>query len=187
MVCGKNNNPLKVSKLAQVGIVVKDLDRAMKYYEEVFGIGPWMLFEGESTYCLKRGRETEVKLKIVVAYAGSVQFELIQVLEGDTVHQEFLEERGEGLHHLGFQVHDLEKRLSICKERGIGILQRGTLKKMGLTIDYAYLDTVDAGGVIFEYIQTRFLGIPVKQWPFLVKLLARLQRRLGLVAPRSTP
>ena len=49
-----------------------------------------------------------------------------------------------------------------------------------MTIDYAYLDTLDTVGVILEFIQTRFLGFKARQWPFLLKLVARIQRRFGI-------
>ncbi len=48
-----------------------------------------------------------------------------------------------------------------------------------MTIDYAYLDTVDEVGVILEFIQTRFLGLRASQAPFLLKTLARIQKRFG--------
>ncbi len=62
---------------------------------------------------------------------------------------------------------------------GIKVLQRGVLKQMGMKIDYAYLDTVETGGVIFEFIQSSFFGIPAPQLPALMKLVAGLQRRFG--------
>ena len=71
------------------------------------------------------------------------------------------------------------QRLLACREAGIDILQRGTLKQLGMTIDYAYLDTLDSVGVILEFIQTRFLGLKARQWPGLLKLVARVQRRFG--------
>ena len=66
-----------------------------------------------------------------------------------------------------------------CREAGIEVLQQATLKQLGITIDYAYLDTLDSVGVILEFIQTRFLGLKARQWPFLLKLAARIQRRFG--------
>lgn len=58
-------------------------------------------------------------------------------------------------------VQNLDKRLDACREMGIGILQRGTIKDIGLTIDYAYLDTVDEAGIILEFIQWRLGPIPL--------------------------
>ncbi|MBU4173788.1 MAG: hypothetical protein KKB90_02680 [Actinobacteria bacterium] len=57
-------------------------------------------------------------------------------------------------------MNNLTQRLEAAGEAGIEVLQRGTLKQIGLTIEYAYLDTAGTGGVIIEYIQSRFLGLP---------------------------
>ncbi len=74
---------------------------------------------------------------------------------------------------------NLEERLEAAREQGIGILQRGTLKQLGMTIDYAYLDTAESTGIILEFIQTRFLGMRARQYPLLLKAVARIQKRFG--------
>jgi len=171
---------LHMPRLAQIGIYVKDMDRSIEQYEKVFGIGPWLVLEGESDYCMDRGKETTVKGRIGMGYTGKVQMELIEILEGPNLYLDTLGDLDEGLHHLGFAVDNLEERLQACREAGIEVLQRGTLKQLGMTIDYAYLDTLDTVGVILEFIQTRFLGFKARQWPFLLKLVARIQRRFGI-------
>ncbi|MDY6796593.1 MAG: VOC family protein [Actinomycetota bacterium] len=171
---------LRMPALEQVGIVVTDLNKAIDYYRGTFGIGPWLILEGETEYCMDRGREITLKGRIGMGYSGRIQFELIEILEGDSFHLHTLGDRDEGLHHLGFAVDNLEERLAACREAGIDILQRGTLKQMGMTIDYAYLDTIETVGVILEFIQTRFLGFRARQWPWMLKLVARLQQRFGI-------
>ncbi len=151
---------LKLPRLGQVGIVVRDVGKAMDYYRDTFGLGPWAVFDGEPETCVDRGREISFKGRMAMAQAGPVQVELIQILEGEGIHTEFLREHGEGIHHLGFFVNNLAQRLEAAGEAGIEVLQRGPLKQIGLTIEYAYLDTAGTGGVIIEYIQSRFLGLP---------------------------
>jgi methylmalonyl-CoA/ethylmalonyl-CoA epimerase len=170
---------LRMPRLAQVGIYVKDMDRAIERFEKVFGIGPWLVLTGETEYCLDRGCEVVVKGRIAMGYTGRIQLELINILEGNNLYLDTLGGLDEGLHHLGFAVDNLEERLKACREAGIEVLQRGTLKQLGMTIDYAYLDTVGEVGLILEFIQTRFLGFKASQAPFLIKLLARTQRRFG--------
>jgi len=80
---------------------------------------------------------------------GSVELELIQPITAPTIYHDFLQEKGEGLHHLGFDVKDIEKKLVLCKEMGIKIIQGG----QGATSHFEYLDTEEVGGVIFELIQ----------------------------------
>ena len=170
---------LHVPRLFQIGIYVKDMDASIAQYEEVFGIGPWLVMEGETESCTDRGCEATVAGRMGMGYSGKVQFELIQITSGPNLYLDTLGGLDEGLHHLGFEVDNLEERLRACRDAGIDILQRGTLKQLGMTIDYAYLDTLEEVGVILEFIQTRFLGMKARQWPFLLKLAARMQRRFG--------
>jgi catechol 2,3-dioxygenase-like lactoylglutathione lyase family enzyme len=165
---------LRLPATSQLGFVVHDTDETARYYEQVFGLGPWSIMEGESADCTNRGKPVTIRGKIGVAQVGAVQFELIQILEGESIHSEFLQERGEGLHHVGFHVRDIDARLEACKEAGIELLQRGTIKQGPITIDYAYLDTVSIGGVVFEYIQYRLGPVPVVLPPLMMKGLSRL-------------
>jgi methylmalonyl-CoA/ethylmalonyl-CoA epimerase len=80
---------------------------------------------------------------------GPVELELIQPLSGPTIFDEFLQSGREGLHHLGFDVKDMETRLERYQSIGIGVIQQGRHKAGG----FAYLDTEKIGGVIFELIQ----------------------------------
>jgi catechol 2,3-dioxygenase-like lactoylglutathione lyase family enzyme len=151
---------LKVPRLGQVGVIVKDIDETIDYYENVFGIGPWAVFLGEPVMCVEAGGQIDFKGKIAMAQAGTVQIELIQILEGRSAHSEFLNRSGEGIHHVGFFVNDISERIRAAKEAGIEIIQHGLLKQLGVSIEYVYLDTTASGGVIMEFIQPRFLGMP---------------------------
>lgn len=165
----------KLPRVGQIGFVVHDVDRAMEYYRDTFGLGPWLVVEPRQSTCLVRGQPVEARLKFALAYSGSVQIELIEVLAGETVHTEALRERGEGLHHLGFFTPNLGKRLTACRQRGIEILQQGTIAHLGLTIDYAYLDTVTIGGVIVEFIQSRFGKLNIGMPPLLHRIVVALE------------
>ncbi len=131
----------KFSKVDQIGIVVKDMEATMNFYEKMFGIEPFPTVESAVD---------SAKLRIGSFQLGEVQIELIQVLEGETIHSKFLEKRGEGLHHLGFFVEDIEKELARIKKEGIEVLERGTV--LGV-VKFAYLDTKKVLGVVLELIQ----------------------------------
>ena len=172
-VSEKIRKKLRLPATSQLGFVVRDTDETARYYEEVFGLGPWAIMEGETTDCTNRGEPVTIRGKIGVAQVGAVQFELIQIMEGESIHSEFLQERGEGLHHVGFYVRDLEARLEACRDAGIDVLQKGTIKQGPITINYAYLDTVSIGGVVFEYIQYRLGPVTLVLPPFMMKGLSR--------------
>lgn len=166
---------LRLPALGQIGFVVQDAAATADFYQRIFGLGSWVISEGETVRCTNRGKETTVRGKVAMAQAGSVQLELVQIVGGESIHLEHLQSKGEGLHHLGFFVRDLETRLRACREAGIEVLQRGSLKQAGLSIEYAYLDTVAIGGVIFEYIEPRLAGFPVGVHPRVLKAMNRLR------------
>jgi len=140
MVSDDEEKPL-FSKVDQIGIVVKDMKATMKFYEKMFGIEPFPTVESAID---------SAKLKIGLFQLGEIQVELIQVLEGETIHSKFLKKRGEGLHHLGFFVKDIEKDLARLEKEGVKVLERGTV--LGI-VKFAYLDTEKTLGVILELIQ----------------------------------
>ncbi|MGQ9623873.1 MAG: VOC family protein [Candidatus Bathycorpusculaceae bacterium] len=137
----RNKKELLFSKVDQIGVVVRDVEKTAKFYEKLLKQEPLPPIEFETG---------NVKLKIIFFQLGEVQLELIQVLEGKNIHTKFLKERGEGLHHLGFFVKDLEEELSALKKEGIEVLWRG--EALGVT-KFAYLDTEKALGIALELIQ----------------------------------
>jgi hypothetical protein len=58
-------------------------------------------------------------------------------------------------------VQDIDKRLDACRKLGIEVLQRGTIKDIGFTVNYAYMDTVQEAGAVIEFIQWRLGAFPL--------------------------
>jgi len=92
-------------KLHHVGLVVKDIDKTMAYFESI-GIGPFKVgdqrkitipFKGEL-----HGKPAEWKTTISNADLGGVELELLEPTEGNQALKESLDATGEGLHHIGF-------------------------------------------------------------------------------------
>ncbi|MBM3132011.1 MAG: hypothetical protein FJZ95_03125 [Chloroflexi bacterium] len=137
----------------QIGIVVKDIEKAVEYYTSTFGWGPFTIQEHAMKGPLYRGKPTDCRLKLAIARSGTIEIELIQVLEGETPHTEFLREKGEGLHHLRFRVDDLNAMLTELAREGIEPLWYQSLPKFG--VSFAYLDTDKIGGVIMELIEVK--------------------------------
>ncbi|MCD6569734.1 MAG: VOC family protein [Deltaproteobacteria bacterium] len=152
---------LKLPGLGQLGYIVTDINKTIAYYRDTFGIGPWMLLDERPNPCIEKGKGVAPLFKIALAYTGSVQVELIQIVKGESFHLDHVKESKGGVHHLGFMVQDLDKRLDACDRAGIGILQKGTIRDMGFIVDYAYLDTADQAGIIIEFIQWRLGPIPL--------------------------
>ena len=112
-------------KMHHVGAVVRDIDRSIDYLQSV-GIGPFegpggtrwgeVKFEGEL-----HGKPEAWKLKIGNANMGGVQLELLEPCGGKSALQESLDATGEGLHHIGYLVDDLDVEISRALGRGLRI------------------------------------------------------------------
>jgi catechol 2,3-dioxygenase-like lactoylglutathione lyase family enzyme len=159
---------LALPQVRQIGIVVEDLPKTAQFYSKLYGIRPWFRskFTDEQHY-LSGKRPIHFDLDIALAFAGKVQYEIIEHKGGDrNIYVDHLEKHGEGVHHLGFYVDDFDERLASCRNCGIKVLQSGVLKSGGnlggSTTKYAYLDTTQTGGVIFELIETSAMGMKIK-------------------------
>jgi methylmalonyl-CoA/ethylmalonyl-CoA epimerase len=126
-------------RIDQIGIVTENIEKLIRYFKERFGL-EFIVFETQQ----ERG-----KLKIALTNLGEVQLELIQVLEGQTIHAKFLKEKGGGLHHIGFFVRDLDEKLRIAEERGMRVIESGEIAG----VRYAYLDTEKDIGITLEFIE----------------------------------
>jgi hypothetical protein len=140
---------LSFDKVSQVAFVVRDLRRSMRNLWEDLGVGPWRIWNLNPTNMLEmtlRGRPANYSILVGMSKVGDVQIELVQPLEGNSIFKEFLEKRGEGIHHLKYTVSDPEQVLERLRKEGIEILQSG---KLGQGAFY-YLDTESRLGFILE-------------------------------------
>jgi catechol 2,3-dioxygenase-like lactoylglutathione lyase family enzyme len=142
--------------VSQIGVVVRDLKKAMEYYSRVFGIGPFQEFVFAPEKHWLRGRPMPIKLNIAMAQMGPVLLELIEPVEGDAPHRWFLEKKGEGLQHLGFFVDNYDEWKEYCKEQGIEVLMEAETYVEGLgQVRGAYMESDNPGGILFEFIEIK--------------------------------
>lgn len=98
----------------QLGFVVRDLDRAVRHWTQVLGVGPFLFLENGTgrppAPSLFRGEPQVIELRLAFAYMGEVQIELIeQVNDAASPYREFLAAGREGLQHLGYAVPDFAR------------------------------------------------------------------------------
>ncbi len=144
-----NAEKVELKQVLQVCVVVKDIQKAMESYWNTFGIGPWHIYMAQPPTLADttfRGEPEPFTAKLAVAQIGSVQWELIEPLEGRSTYKELLEQKGEGLHHIAVATDDFDKTISSLAQQGIGVLMSGTI----WGTPFAYMDTEKAVGAIFE-------------------------------------
>ncbi len=164
---------LNLPKVNQVGIVVKNIDKAISLFSELYGINPWFhIIESGTPPVFYKENRIEQSIKIAVAFSGQIQFEFIQPCDSnENIYNNHLEKHGEGIHHLGFFVSNLKKRVLKANSLDIKVIQQGIIiNKGGSVTNYAYLDTLDKCGIMMEFIDSRIAGIPYKMSPLFMNI-----------------
>lgn len=130
-------------KLHHICIVVHDIDKTQAYYESI-GIGPWIAYPPLMEY-----EELSVpnpmafgKLQYRICNMPNIQLQLCQPGEDPCPQQKFLEEKGEGVFHLGFEVPDAD---AAEVEARIPVKMSG---RRANRTGFTYYDTAESGGVI---------------------------------------
>ncbi len=139
------------SSLFQIGVVVKSIDETIEYYRKTFGFGPFEIREVEFPDATYYGKIAGYRGKRAFFNLGPIEIELIELKGGKTIHEDFLREKGEGLHHIAFRVKNLEEARKKAEKAGLKVIQGFARPEDGA--GYAYLDTDKVGGVIFELRQ----------------------------------
>ncbi len=144
-------DPITLPQQLHIGVVVKDMDRTIQHLSTTFGIGPWDIKERrypEEQVAVGKG---PFSYRVAFAALGPIELELIEVLEGSTIHADFLNTRGEGIHHIGFRVSDLQKKVTALQQQGIGVLQSAFRPESR----YVYMDPTELGGIMFEFVERK--------------------------------
>jgi len=102
-------------RLHHIGKVVKDLEEARRYYKETFGL------DSIGGVVIDPIQKVEVLL-IDTGYGDELTIELICPTGEDSPIYKFLKKNGEGLHHLSYQVEDIQKSIKELREKGALIL-----------------------------------------------------------------
>ena len=150
------NRKFQLPDIAQICIIVPDIERATEIYWERFGVGPWHFY----TYgkplvkrMTRHGKPYDYKMRVALSYIGKMRIELIQPIEGDTVYSEFIEKHGYGVHHLGVLTDNMQGSLKLAEECGLEMTQDGAGFGPDDDGHYAYLDTDDLLGTTIELIE----------------------------------
>ncbi len=133
----------------QMGFVVRSIDESIRIYSAMFGVTFPVIIVPEYFNRTYRGEKEDFRIKVALGRLGAMEIELIEHLEGRTIHLDFLQQRGGGLHHLGFEVADFDEALRTLQSRGIGILQSG--ERTGAR--FAYMDTEKTFGTVIEFFR----------------------------------
>ncbi len=132
----------QAKSIGQISYAVKDIDKTIESWSKLYGMGPWTFRENSGVDA--KGRPW--KARLAFAHVGPVELELVQCIEGRIFQSRFLDTWGEGIHHIGFYVDDVEAEFNKLVAQGAKVFVHDPGR-------FAYLDAGGVGGAIFELIQ----------------------------------
>lgn len=130
-------------KIEHIGIAVKNLSDSLPLYEKLL-----------SSECYKLERVDSEGVITAFFRAGESKIELLESADADGVISKYINQRGEGLHHIAFEVADIRAEMARLKEAGFRLLRdepsRGADNKW-----VCFIHPKSAGGVLVELCQER--------------------------------
>jgi methylmalonyl-CoA epimerase len=128
-------------RIDHIGVAVSDLEAAIALHERTYGMP-----------LVHRETVTEQGVEAVLLDVGENHVELLRPLADDTPVGRFLAKRGPGLHHVAFQVADVEATLAQLRERGVRLIDESPRSGIrGSRV--AFLHPSSSGGVLTELVE----------------------------------
>ena len=148
---GASGNDEPFTRITQYAFVVRDVARVSAFYERI-GLGALPIEKNVSLDRVYRGSPGAFEMLLGWGRKGDVVFEWIQPTIGPNVYEEHLRRYGEGYHHLGFNVTDMDAAIARLRSRGLAVTMSGGWNVNGHEGRFAYLDADRHGGVTIELL-----------------------------------
>lgn len=144
-----------LKKVIQIALVVKDIEAASKKWGELLDMPVPEIRTtrpGHEVKVIYRGKPSEGQAKLTFFNLGQVVLELLEPVGEGTSWKEFLDTRGEGVQHIGFNVVDLVKATQQLENAGYQVMHQGRYDSDDGT--YVYFDSQDDLGVVVELLHS---------------------------------
>lgn len=134
---------MQPTHIEHIGIAVKNLQKAIKFYEDVFGL---------ECYAIEEIKDQKVKTAFFLI--GKTKIELLESTAPDGQISKFIEKHGEGIHHIAYAVDNIENALKEVKEKGVSLIDKSPGKGAeGLKI--AFLHPKSTFGALTELCEEK--------------------------------
>ncbi|MDX1764923.1 MAG: methylmalonyl-CoA epimerase [bacterium] len=130
-----------IKKIDHLGIAVKSIDEARRFYEEVLGLPCEGIEEVRSQ-----------KVRTAFFSVGEVHIELLEPTADDSPVAKFLEKNGEGIHHIAYRTDDVESQLARAREGGCRLVHETPIQGAGGK-RVAFLHPKSTFGVLTEFCE----------------------------------
>ena len=134
---------MQVKKIEHIGIAVKDLQESIKFYENILGL---------KCYAIEEVKDQRVKTAFFMV--GSTKIELLESTDPEGPIGKFIEKKGEGIHHLAFEVENIQNCLSVLESKDIQLIDK-TPRKGAEGLNIAFLHPKSTNGILIELCENR--------------------------------
>jgi catechol 2,3-dioxygenase-like lactoylglutathione lyase family enzyme len=139
----------------QIAFVVRNIEETSEAFAKLLGIPTpdWFLTGNRDvSRVIFRGKPTDARSKLVFLNTPTVQIELIEPDEEPSTIREFLDNVGEGIHHIAFDVDSIKGKLPCLEEKGYRLLQSGEFTSSDGR--YVYIDTLRDHKTLVELLES---------------------------------
>jgi len=163
---------LNLPRVGQLGIISPDIQGALPGVAAAFNMRTWY----EPQYAEKRffieGEAVDLDFNLVFAYSGGLQIEIIdEKSQKAAIFKDHLDQHGQGIHHLGFFIADMDSKLKVAGQLGLEVLLESQFETAGGgSVHFAYLDTRQQCGIILEIINIKLYGINIPQTELMINV-----------------
>jgi methylmalonyl-CoA/ethylmalonyl-CoA epimerase len=130
-----------MKKIEHIGVAVKNLDDSNKLFSKLLGASPYKIEEVESEH-----------VKTSFFEVGENKIELLEATNENSAIAKFIDKKGEGIHHIAFDVDDIEAEITRLKKEGFTVIndipKHGADNKL-----VAFLHPKSTNGVLIELCQ----------------------------------
>lgn len=130
---------MNLSHIEHIGIAVKSIDEARKYYENVLGL---------ECYAVEEVKDQKVKTAFFKV--GETKLELLEATDPESPVAKFIEKRGEGIHHIAFATDNVNEALKSVEEKGVRTIDK-TSRKGAEGLNIGFLHPKSTFGVLTEF------------------------------------
>lgn len=128
-----------IHKIAHIGVAVTNIEEAEKFYSEVLSLEI-------------HDREQLREIKAAFIPVGDTAIELLQSTNPEGVIAKFIEKKGEGIHHIAYQVDNIEKALEDLKAKGVSLIDEKP-RRGAHNSKVAFLNPKGTYGILIELVE----------------------------------
>jgi len=142
----------QLGPIMQNAYVPRDFDRALAFWTETVGVGPFFLMDHiDFQHLTYRGEPSDIDMSVAIGYWGDLQIELIKQHNGAaSIYKTWIDEGQSGLHHVCLLTPDMARARQVCEAAGATMLQEGSLAGGG---EFFYVDTGGGPGTMVEVVK----------------------------------